>query len=158
MVSRNKGLTLVEVMIASAIILTAVVTLLGVHNLYLKVAFSNSNAVKAAYLAEEGLEAMRFLRDLSWSTHLAPLAIGTEYGVVLSVSAWQVNPANKYVENFERTVSIALVYRDANGDIVASGGTLDPDTLLVTSSVAWASGGATTTKAIATYLTNLYEN
>ncbi len=154
----KKGLSLVEIVVASAIILVAVVALLNVHNLYLKIAFSNANAVKAAYLAEEGVEAVRWLREVSWADNIATLSVGTNYGLARVNGNWQVSVSNKYVENFERTISLSVAYRDANGDIVTSGGTLDPKTMLVVSSVSWPNGGATTTKSVSTYLTDLYEN
>ncbi|MDO8565088.1 MAG: hypothetical protein Q7R67_00445 [bacterium] len=137
----TKGLTLVEVMIASTIILGAVVTLLGVYGLYFKTALSNAELVQAAYLAEAGIEEIRFLRDQSWSTNIASLT---------STTTW--------IDNFQRTVNLSPVYRDASDDIVSSGGTLDSNTKLVTSSVSWQASGATTTRNISTYITNLYAN
>ena len=47
----NLGLTLVEVLIAASIILVFLLALFGVHNLYLKTAFSNGKVIKAAGLA-----------------------------------------------------------------------------------------------------------
>ena len=155
--SYDQGLTLVEVMIASAIILSAVMAMLGVYTLYLRVALSNGNAVKAAYLAEEGLEAVRFLRDDSWSARIVPLSNGTAYGIALSGGLWQATTTS-WVGNFERTFTLSAVSRDTNSDIVSSGGTLDPNIRLVTASVSWTQAGATTTKSISTYLTNLHGN
>ena len=132
---------MVEMVIAVAIILGAVLVLLGVHNLYLKVSLSNGSTVKAAYLAEEGVENIRFLRDVSWSENILGLT-----------------STSTVIDNFYRTVTLSEVYRDANGDIVTSGGSLDPNTKLIVSSVSWWAGTATTTKSISTYLTNLYEN
>ena len=137
----NKGLSLVEVVIASAIILAAVLVLLGVHSLYLKVALSNSNTVKAAYLAEEGIENVRFLRDSGWTTNISNLTSTTTS-----------------VDGFVRVVTLATVRRDASGDIVTSGGSIDANTKLVTSSISWWSVTATTTKSISTYLTDIYDN
>jgi prepilin-type N-terminal cleavage/methylation domain-containing protein len=154
----RKGMTMVEVVIASAIILSAVVVLSAVHNLYLKSALSNGGILKSAYLAEEGIEAMRYLRDDSWSAQIGPLSSGTDYGLSLSGSAWQTGTGNQWIDGFERAIRVGNVSRDANGDIVSSGGTLDPDTRLVTVSVSWQSRGATTTRAISTYLTNLRGN
>lgn len=155
----NSGLTLVEVLIATSIILVFLLALFGVNNLYLKTAFSNGEAVKATALAEESLEALRFLRDSSWSTNIAALNLDTNYELALNAGAWQVAPTNILVDDlFERKVRLSAVYRDASGDIVSSGGTLDPDTLLVVSSVSWSSGSATTTKSISTYLTNIFDN
>lgn len=153
----QSGLTLVEVVIASAIILTAVLTLLGVHNFYLKSALSNAETVKAVHLMEEGIEAMRYFRDDSWEAKVETLSLNTPYGLVLSGGTWQTT-SNLWVGSFTRSVTLASVQRNASGDIVSSGGALDPDTLLVTATVSWPSRGATTTKAMSTYLTNLYGN
>jgi Tfp pilus assembly protein PilV len=153
----QKGFALVEVLIASAIILGAVLALLGVYSLYLRVALSNSEAVKAAYLAEESLEAVRFWRDVSWNNKIAPIAKGTAYGLSFAGGMWATT-TDLTLGSFERSIMISPVYRDASSDIVSSGGTLDTDTVLVTSSVSWWKGGATTTKTVATYLTNLYGN
>jgi Tfp pilus assembly protein PilV len=155
LLSFKKGLTLVEVVIASAIILAAVLSLLGVHSLYLKIALSSGQTVKATYLLEESLEAVRFLRDSSWDANIATLTLGTNYGVVWNGALWQLNSSNKWVDNFERTVTLSAVYRDSSDDIVSSGGTLDTDTKLVVASVSWQSAGATTTRSISTYITNL---
>jgi Tfp pilus assembly protein PilV len=154
---RTRGLTMVEVLIASAIILTAVVVLLGVHSLYLKTALENGQTVQAAYLAEEGVEVMRYLRDASWSQNIAPLSLNTPYGLALS-GAWITNATSTWIGAFYRIVTLSAVERDAASDIVASGGTLDPNTKLLTVSVSWPQRGATTTKTVATYLTNLHGN
>ena len=148
---------MVEVVIASAILLAAIVTLLSIHSLYLKIGLSNVNSAKAAYLLEEAVEAMRFLRDDSWGAKVSTLTLNTNYGLVFNNGSWQASTTNRWVENFERTIALSAVYRDANGDIGASGA-LDPSTLLVVSTVSWPKGGATTTRSISTYLTNLYDN
>ena len=155
----NLGLTLVEVLIAASIILAFLLALFGVHSLYLKTAFSNGKVIKAAGLAEESLEVIRFLRDSSWDTNIASLAFNTDYSLIFDAGGWQVVTSNIWVDNlFERKVRLSAVYRDASGEIVSSGGTLDPDTVLVVSTVSWSSGGATTTKSISTYLTNLLDD
>jgi len=154
----NLGLTLVEILVATSIILVAVVALLGAHTMYLKMAFSNGEVIKGTYLAEESLEVIRFLRDSSWDANIAPLSLSTNYGLVFNLGTWEVSSTNLQVDNiFERTVTLSAVYRDVVGDIVSSGGTLDPDTLLVVSNVSWLSGASTTTKSVSTYIANIYD-
>lgn len=156
---KNFGLTLVEVLVATSIILAFLLALLGAHSLYLKTALSNGETIKAAMLAEESLEAMRFIRDSSWDTNILPLSLDTDYSLTFNAGVWQTDDANIYVDNiFERRVRISAVYRDVTGDITTSGGTLDPDTVLVVSNVSWLKDGATTTKSISTYLTNLFDS
>ncbi len=154
--SYDEGLTLAEVLVATSIILVFLLALLEVHTLYLKTALSNGETIKATGLAEESLEVMRFLRDSSWSANIAPLSLDVDYGLVFESGVWQVTANNILVDDtFERTIVLSAVYRDSSGDIVSSGGTLDPDTLLLISNVSWPNRGATTTKSISTYLTNL---
>ena len=154
----QQGITLVEVLIASAIIMAAVVALLGVHSLYFKTALQNTDILKATYLAEEGVEAVRFLRDASWSTHISPLTLNTNYGLVPSGTSWLTSATNTATLGFTRTVRLSAVYRDASDDVVASGGTLDSNTKLLTATVSWNQNGTTTSKTISTYLTNLWSN
>jgi hypothetical protein len=154
---KNAGLTIVEVVIASAIILAATLALIGVHGFYLKSALSNTDTVKAVHLAEEGIEGMRYLRDDSWQRNIESLSPDTPYGLELIGGVWQAVP-NVWIDGMSRSVTISSVFRDSSSDIVSGGGTLDPNTVLVTSSVSWSSSGATTTKTIATYLTNLWDN
>jgi len=151
------GFTLVEVLISASIILISTVAVIGVHSLYLKTALNNAESIKATYLVEEGIEVIRFWRDSSWNNKIKSITQGTAYGLTLIGSTWSTT-TNQYIGSFQRRVTLSAVNRSASNDIVTSGGTLDPNTLLVTSSVSWAKGGATTTKTIATYITNLYGN
>ncbi len=155
---KKRGITLVEVLVASSIILAAVVTLLSVHNLFLRSAFTSANAMKAAYLAEEAVEALRYMRDQSWDENIGSLSIGVPYGIVFSNNSWQATTTAFWLENFERVVTLGTVYRNASGDIVLSGGVIDPGTVSVISTVSWWNGAATTTKSLSTYLSNFYEN
>lgn len=136
----SRGMTLVEVVIAAAIISASVLALLLVHSLYIKTALANTSQVKAIFLAEEGVEDIRFLRDSSWSANIANLSATTTT-----------------IDSFTRTVTLSDAYRDSNSDIVASG-TPDSNTKLITSSVSWWNGTATSTKSISAYITNLYAN
>lgn len=156
-IKKHNGFTLVEVLISTAVILTSVVTILGVHGLYMRTALTNNENIKATYLAEEGLEVVRFWRNVSWNSKVRTIPQNTEYGLVVSGTGWATS-TNQYVGNFQRRISLSAVQRNATGDIVSSGGTVDLNTLLVTSSASWAKGGATSTKTISTYITNLYEN
>jgi type II secretory pathway pseudopilin PulG len=154
----HMGLTLVEVIVSTSIILIFLLALFGAHNLYLKSALSNGEVIKATGLAEEGLEVVRYLRNSSWTTNIAPLSLNTDYYLVFDGN-WSVNTTNVYIDDlFERKIQFSQVFRDASGDMVTSGGTLDSSTLMVNSMVFWRNGTATSTKAIATYITDLYVN
>lgn len=144
--------------IATSIILVFLVALLSVHNLYLRISAQNTGSVKATFLAEEGLEAMRFLRDVSWSANILSLIPDTEYRLVFESNTWKATTTNTFIDDiYDRVITLSLVYRDASDDIVASGGTLDSDTRLIRSSVSWKAGSATTTKFVSTYLSNILD-
>src|SRR3989338_403871 len=154
----NNGLTLVEVVVATSIVLVFLLALFAVSNLYLRTVFLNTKSVKATFIAEEGLEALRFLRNVSWDANIATLSNDTDYGLVLDSGSWEATTTNIYIDNtFERFAVLSAVYRDVFNDIVSSGGTLDPDTKLVTGTVSWNNGSATTTKVISTYLANILD-
>jgi len=157
----HRGLTLVEVLVAASIILVFTVSLVGVYNLYLRIVFANSYTVKAAFLAEEGLEVMRFFRDVSWENNILTLSKDTDYGLTFDnlSNVWMATTSIIFIDDqFERRITVSDVYRDASSQIVTSGGSIDPDTIKITSVVSWKRGSATTTKSISTYLTNIYDN
>ncbi|MBI2087026.1 MAG: prepilin-type N-terminal cleavage/methylation domain-containing protein [Candidatus Zambryskibacteria bacterium] len=155
----SPGLTLVEVMIATAIILTFLVALIGTYNTFMKMAFASTDIVKAAYLAEEGIEVVKFLRNSSWEGNILTLSPEVDYNLTFENNLWQATTTSIFIDGiFERKIIFSEVYRDPSAQIVSSGGTLDPDTRMVTAIVSWKRGAATTTKSIPTYITNLSED
>ena len=159
--SFKKGLTLAEVVVASAIILILVVALFSAYTAYLKVAFSGINTVKAAFLAEEGIEAVKLLRDQSWTKNIAPLTAGANYYFAYNtgMSFWSTTTPNTFIDSlFERKFVLSAVNRDPTTQDISPGGTDDPNTKLVTVSVSWSERGATSSKSVATYVTNIIGN
>ena len=155
----STGLTLVEVLVATSIVLIFIVVLFGVYNTYLRIVSSNTQSVKATYLAEEGLEVIRFLRDSSWDDNILPLSSETDYKLIFESGTWQFSATSIYIDAiFDRSVIFHDVYRDTNGDIVSSGGNLDENTKLVTINVSWWRNAATSTKSLSTYIMNLFDN
>lgn len=156
---KDKGFGLVEIMIASSIITVGMVGLISSYSIYLKYAFANMNNVQAAYLAEEGLEAMTFLRDNGWASKIVTLATSTDYYLEFSNNTWKTTATEQLIDaTYLRTIQLADIERDVNGTLVTSGGTYDPNTKLVTVTVKYFQGHATTTRSMTTYLTNLNNN
>lgn len=155
---KQKGFGLVEMVIAVSIAAAFIVILAGVNTLYLKISFSQSSKIQAAFLAEEGLEVMRYLRDKSWSENIGSMLNDTDYFITFSGTDWATTTALTYFGIFDRRIRLEAVNRDANDDIVSSGGVLDPNTRLITSTVSWSERGATSTKMVSAYLTDLFAN
>lgn len=116
--------------------------------------------LRAAFLAEEGLEAVRILRDTSFTANIAPLNLAQDYYLTFTAGAWQLGatPAPLVDNIFDRRVVLSAVYRDSSDAITTTGGTLDPNTKKITVQVSWSHRGRQATNAISTYLTNLFSN
>ncbi len=156
--SHNTGFGLVEVVIGAAIITlfigAAISTVAGATRLESDLI----SKIEAQYLAEEGIEVVRILRDTSWQTNIAPVILNTPYYLNFDGSNWILSSTPNLVDNkFTRKVTFAAGYRNTNSDI-ASSGTADTDLRLITVTVTWPSRGGTGSVSLATYLTNLFAN
>lgn len=152
----KKGIGAIEIIIGAAIIS---LVLLGVG-----VAFNNSlkasriinKRVQANFLAQEGIEALRMMRDNGWQ-NISGLSDGNNYYFSWSGSSWATSTQNVFIDGtFERKLTVLNAYRDGNDDIAQSG-TLDPNTKKATISVSWRDGLSTTTESISVYLINIFE-
>jgi len=157
-ISKRKGLSLVEVLVASSIMIIFFMALVGIYNTYLKISRTNIYSIKGGYLAEEGIEAVKSLRDLSWNNNIASLSVNSDLYLAFSGGRWVATTTNIYIDGmFERKINIYEVNRDpSSGDIVTSGGALDSGTRLITVTVSWPYKNSTSTRSISTYITNLY--
>jgi hypothetical protein len=112
------------------------------------------------YLLEEGVEAVRYLRDAGYTTNITPLiGAGVRY-LDPSASGWTVTGTSTPIfGQFTRTITLENVYRrNADDDIVdvssADLKTLDPGTARLTVTVSW-NGWS---ESVTTYVANLYAN
>src|SRR3989344_5306369 len=112
----NKGFGLVEIVIASAIISVSIFSLSAVSVIGSRLQSQSLEKIRANFLAEEGLEAMRFLRDKGWNTNLANLSSGTNYylSFASSTSGWSIgSAATPYTDYlFDRNITVENVFRD----------------------------------------------
>ena len=159
---RPRGFGLLEIVIAVAIIGTTVFALSLVFLMADKLEASNQS--RANFLAEEGLEVLRFLRDESWSGHLANLNTITTYYLSFNsaISAWSVTTSNQGpIDNlYTRSFTVAAVNRDAlSDDIVDSpAGSPDANTKKFSVSVSWQERGSYSITALSTYLSDMFAN
>lgn len=152
----NNGFGMLEVVVGVSIIAFAIFSLFLVAQISLRVSEESSENVKAAFLLEEGVEAVKLMRDMSWQ-NIGNLTVSTDYFFTFNGASWATTTTNVYVDGFfERKFTLENVYRDANQDIVSSGGVLDTDTRKLNVFVSWNSRTGTTTKTISTYVANLF--
>lgn len=153
------GFSLIEIVVGSAVCLMVLVGLLSAFTTIFQLSLANTNKVQAAFLEEEGLDAVRIMRDNGWTANIASKTSGTAFYLNFIGGTWQSTTTNIYVDGtFERKVIISDIYRDANQDIVQNGGSLDPKTKKVAVSISWLVKGATTTQSLSTYITNIFDN
>ncbi|MBI2573987.1 MAG: prepilin-type N-terminal cleavage/methylation domain-containing protein [Candidatus Wildermuthbacteria bacterium] len=162
----NKGISLIEVIVGSAIISIAMFGIFrflsfSVANSAISAQFAQANA-----LVQGGMEGVRAFRDgTAWTNNdpndlydgIGILQIGASYKLQKSGDnppQWQLVPGTETVGAFQRTIVFSNVNRDGGDSIAESGGSLDDDTKKATVQVAWSNRGQTYQAQISAYLTN----
>jgi len=151
-----KGFSLVELLVGASIFSIFTIAIVVVFQSFLTHSFDSVEKVQASFLAEEGIEAMKSIRDRDWDDEILALSTNTNYYLAYENNMWSATtvPRDLIDGTFERLVVLEEVYRDGNDDIDVSG-TDDPNTRKVIITVAWFAGSATTTQTLETYITNL---
>ncbi|MBU3925875.1 prepilin-type N-terminal cleavage/methylation domain-containing protein [Patescibacteria group bacterium] len=152
----KKGFGLIEIVVSTSIISVAFLGLMSVANLSLKVLQKSSNNIKAGFLMEEGVEAIKIIRDDGWN-NISSLSNGVNYYFDFDGISWTATTTSSYIDDiFERKFILNNVERDANDDIVVSGAN-DPNTKKITIYVSWKENNGITTQSFSTYITNLFD-
>ena len=157
---QEKGMGLVEAIVVIAIASVAFASILASAVFFLRGGLMNADRVQAAYLLEEGVEAMRFLRDDSYATNIVPL-IGTTFYLETTPTGYVATTTSATVLGaFTRTVTIDEVYRRTTDDRIvpatsADPKAVDPGTIELTVTVTWPRGAPI---SVTTYVSDLYEN
>lgn len=151
----QSGSGLAEVVVASAIMSLVVVAFLGVFATLSRFHERDMLAIKGQLLAEEGVEAIRYMKGSGWQA-LSSLPLGEEAYFVLATSSWGVTTIPETIDGlFYRSFELSAVSRNSSDSIVATGGTVDPNTVRARVSVSWPWKNATSTASYETYVTNL---
>lgn len=156
----RRGFGLIETVVGAAIVSVVLFGLAEVGQFTFRLTDEANFKIRASYLAEEGLEAARTMRDGGWSENIAPRALDTDYFFNFAGGQWQMGlaPVPPVDNVFGRRIRFSAVYRGAEDDIVSSGGALDPNAKKVTVDAWWSNRGRAATTTISTYLTNLFNN
>ena len=151
----TKGSVILEVVVSAAIISLVSLAFLGALATLSQFHQKDMLSIKGGLIAEEGLEAARFVKGSGW-TNLSNLPLNTAHYFALATSSWGVTTTPEIIDGvFYRFFTLSAVSRNVSDDIVTSGGTVDANTFLVESSVSWNWKGATSTTNYKTYVTNI---
>jgi type II secretory pathway pseudopilin PulG len=153
----KKGFGLLEVVISASILSIFIVSIVAVFQTMMTFSLSSVKETQASFLAEEGIEAVKSLRDRDWDSNIATLNSGTDYYIsYVDGTGWVSTTVAGQVDEFTRNFTAMDVYRDGDGKIVDSGGTLDPNTKKIEVDVSWTFRGNLKSKNLITYITNLH--
>lgn len=153
----KKGFGIIEIVIVTTIISVAFLTMVSTASTSLRVSEKNTLRLKANFLLEEGIEAVRIMRDNDWQANIASLATGADYFLEFNGTTWLAIANSILIDGtFERKFIINDVYRDANDDI-SSSGVLDSNTKKITVYVSWSEDGNIVTKSISFYISNIFD-
>lgn len=156
----KKGISIVEIILASAIISLSVISISVVYGNFVILSVGNTEKVQAEFLLDEGVEAIKIMRDASWS-RIASTTPGTKYYFIWSQNQWGATTTPSLVgDKFTRTFTTYSVHRDVSTFNIlssTSSGSLDTGTRKVDIAVSWSQKGATSSKSTTMYIFNLYE-
>lgn len=156
-----RGIALIEIIVGVAIIASSFLLLGNIGQLTIRLADVSTDRLQAVFLASEGIEALRTMRDRGWAANIALLGTSTTYYLMFNSaqSQWEATATPQAIEAvFTRSFTLPAVERNASDDIVASGGTVDPDTRRIDMTVAWNNRGRQYSESISTYITDLFNN
>lgn len=116
----QKGITLIEVMVGISILAVSLVFIGYTITLYVTVRDEMLADAQAVYLAEEGYELVRLIRNDDWNT-LEALAVDTPHALSVTTTTVSVAAPPEIIDGkFVRTFELRELYRDGDDDVVAS--------------------------------------
>lgn len=149
------GLGVVEILVAIFIVGVAFSSLAIASTISFKLIAHQENSLKASFLSQEAIEAIRCLKEEDWAS-IETLNPGDSYYLIKSGEPlmWGLVNGIETIDNFSRTIIIENVYRDANDNIIESGGTLDEGSYKINATTSWAEKGKIYQVSLVDYLTN----
>ena len=108
---------------------------------------------QATNLMREAEEALRSIRERDWTL----VASTGTYHPVVSSGSWALAPGSETINGLTRSVTIADVFRNDQGVIVPVGGTKDPSTRNIVTTVSWTTPRQTSVSSTG-YLTRYLDN
>jgi prepilin-type N-terminal cleavage/methylation domain-containing protein len=154
----NAGFTLIEILVACSIMTVTTFALLSAAGKGVEVSNQALRQTQADFLAEEGAEAVKSIRDTSWSS-ISSLTDGTTYYLSFDTTSntWSLSTIPNLIDSFfTRTVVVQTANRDTN-DNIASSGTPDSGTKEVAIDVSWPSSeGTTLDRNLSFYMSDIF--
>ncbi|MCL5797219.1 MAG: hypothetical protein M1366_00270 [Patescibacteria group bacterium] len=148
-----KGQSLIELIIAIALTSAFLPALLTGFIASRNGKAQQEQREEATNLLQETQEAIRVIREGSWSA----ITTNGTYHPIVSQNTWTLSAGSDVIDGITRQITISDVLRDTNGNIVTSGGTVDPSTKRIDIVVSWntpIAASITSTQYLTRYLNN----
>ena len=146
----QSGFGLLEVIVAMALFMIVIVAGSGGVLQTYSINTLSGTETQAKLYAQEGIEAVHSIAKQDF----ANIAVGT-YGLNPSSGSWVFSGTTETLGDYTRRIQVQEVQRDGSGNIVASGGTVDPDMYRIVSIVNWSlSPTRNNTVDLVTYVSN----
>jgi len=136
----SKGMSMVEIVIAAAIVILVVTAASQVWQLYFSVSRESSQKAHSAVLTEGAAEYFYFLRDQSWSRLIAPIPLDNPIYLSWNGYFFATSSSPATIDNqYSVQIIFSEIYRDTDFDIVPPVGNinavLDPDSRYMSISI-----------------------
>lgn len=158
--SSLKGISIIEIVIASGIIAVSVVGIVAAIQIYIKIVYQNTRESQTVLLLDETAEALQYLRDKSYQTNIADSLVNVPYTVFWDGTKYQITTSPTLLQyDMTRTVVFKNVYRNGSDQIVENGsGVLDTNTKKAVIEITWPYKNETKVLSSELLLHNIYEN
>lgn len=163
----SSGFGLIEIVVSIGVVAVVLFSIAQASRLAHRVIAKSQRETQAQFLIEEGVEAMKILRDAGWAAHIAPLSGSAIYYPTFdtSINGWRMLQANPEPIGgvFTRIITVEPVYRrNSDDDIVDISSpdpkTIDPGTRKVTVRVSWSEAATSTLREGVTYISDIHQN
>ncbi|MFZ5559657.1 MAG: type IV pilus modification PilV family protein [Patescibacteria group bacterium] len=167
-VIEKRGFTLIEVIVAIAVIVTALVGLIGLISFSISGLTPAKSRVIAVNLAQEGIEIVRNIRDSNWMRYRSEIEQGESWRWTTGLAAGTYRAQYNSPELLSLSENPTLS-KDTNGFYQYGSGTQTPfrrriiienlsaDEIRVTSEVTWSEKGKNNTVSVQTHFFNWFK-
>ena len=134
---KQSGITIIESLVGLSILSFIIVFIFYTMNLYFTASAMLLRDTKATYLAEEGQEFARFMRDSNWTT-FSGLSTTTTYYFAVTSSSISATTTPQVIDSlYTRSFTLQFTKRNGSNDLVESGGSNDSSGRVATVNVVW---------------------